>query len=161
VPDSAVPPVAVPAPSFAQREPSTEPRDVRPTPHAASFPVGYVLIGAGIVVAGATGLEYAWNRGRLNEYRSNKAALQTDIAPGRVDRVTQNNELGASINRASAVTVGLGVAAGALIAGGVVWLFLDPGARSPNDRASVRLERWVPDVVVSRDALAASWSRAW
>jgi hypothetical protein len=136
-------------------------REVAPAPHQAGFPVGYVLIGAGIAAAGVTGTEYAWNRGRVDRFHANESALRNDTSPDRRERVIRNNELADSIGRASAVTVGFGIAAGALVAGGVVWLLVDPGGKAPNERDSARLERWVPALTVSRDALAASWRGAW
>ncbi|HTQ05304.1 MAG TPA: PEGA domain-containing protein [Polyangiaceae bacterium] len=162
LPDAPLPAVVAPPPAVVTPPPEPTPPPAPPAErHAAAFPVGYVLVGAGILVAGATGIEYAWNRGRLNEYRANQAALETDTSPGRRERVIQNNDLGASINRASTVTVGLGIAAGALLAGGVTWLLVEPGVKSTNERASAPSERWVPDVVVSREGIAAGWRGTW
>ncbi len=157
---SAPPPERLPPPPLATH-PALEPHEVPPAEHAAAFPVGYVLIGAGIAAAGVAGTEYAWNHGRVERFRADEAALQNDTSPDRRDRVIRNNDLAASINRASAVTVGLGVAAGALVAGGVVWLLVEPGAKHVNERASAPVDAWVPDVVVSRNTLAASWRGAW
>lgn len=160
LPDSPpAPPAAVTAPAPA--EPPSRPRDVPAAQQGGSFPVGYVLIGAGIAAAGVAGTEYAWNRGRVERFRSNQAALQSDTSPGRNERVLRNNALADSIHRASAVTVGFGIAAGALVAGGVVWLLVEPGGKRTHERAPARLAAWVPDVVVSSDALGASWRGAW
>jgi hypothetical protein len=123
--------------------------------------VGYVLIGAGIAAAGVAGTEYAWNRGRVQRFRADQAALQNDTSADRRERVMRNDALADSIHRASAVTVGFGIGAGALVAGGVVWLLVEPGAKRDNERASARFESWLPDVVVSREQLAASWRGTW
>ncbi len=161
-PDASKPPaVAAPAPTSTQPLLPAGPHEATGAKRANPFPLGYVLIGAGLVAGGVATTEYFWNQERVQRFRANQAALQTDTSPGRRDRVMQNNALADSINRASAVTVGFGIAAGALVAGGVVWLLVEPGAKNEHERASTRLERWVPNVVVSRDALAASWRGTW
>ena len=81
-----------------------------------------MLLGAGVVTGGVAMAHYIWNAGRVRDFRSNEATLQTGTAPGRQQRQTENNELAESIDRASVVTVLLGVGAGALAAGGVTTL---------------------------------------
>jgi tetratricopeptide (TPR) repeat protein len=123
----------------------------------ASFPTGYVLIGSGVVLAGATIGHYFWNHGRVDEYRANEAALATDTSPGRSERQAANNELASSIQHASVVTVVLGAASGALVAAGTVLVVLDHKARKKD--ASARWE--LPDVAVTRDSLRLSWGGTW
>jgi hypothetical protein len=113
-----------------------------PVAEKSSFPTGYVLIGSGVVVGGVALAHYLWNAGRASDFRDNEAALQTDTAPGRRQRQLENNELAESINRASVVTVGLGVAAGVLVAGGAVWLVGFSGD-------------------ATRDSASLRWSSAW
>jgi hypothetical protein len=98
---------------------------------AASAPwrtAGYVLAGAGIA-AGVGGIvHYAWNRGRHDDWQAEQDRLSSEPPP--VDyheRAVANNELADSIGHASAVTVGLFVASGALLAGGVALVVVDPG----------------------------------
>jgi tetratricopeptide (TPR) repeat protein len=101
-----------------------EPRPIPPATAAdrSSFPLGYVLMGAGVVTGGVAVAHYIWNAGRVRDFRNDEATLQTATAPGRRQRQIENNELAESIDRASVVTVLLGVGAGALAAGGVATL---------------------------------------
>jgi hypothetical protein len=101
-----------------------EPRPIPPAPVAdrPSFPLGYVLLGAGVVTGGVAISHAIWNAGRVRDFRNNEAMLQTGTTPGRRQRQLENNELAESIDRASVVTVLLGVGAGALAAGGVATL---------------------------------------
>lgn len=105
-----------------------------PRPHADSGKsgpyrtVGYVLTAAG-VAAGVGGFaHYFWNRGRYGDWQSENDSLKNGPpSPGYYDRAVANNELADSIERAEAVTVGLFVASGVLIAGGVTLIVVDPG----------------------------------
>jgi hypothetical protein len=145
-----------PAPRSASAESRTATHD------RASFPTGYVLIGAGVVLGGVTIAHYFWNHGRYETYRANDVWLRTDAGLGHADRQVQNNELATSIQHASAVTVGLGITSGALIAAGVTWFIVDPSSAGGHDRASaenVRVE--LPRVAVTRDLLVVSWGTAW
>lgn len=152
-------PVVVKSPPVAP--PPPESREVRAAQHESRFPFGYVLIGAGVVAGGVAVTEYAWNHERVTRFHENEAALQTDTSLGRRDRVIQNDELADSIHRASAVTVGFGIGAGVLVAGGITWLLVEPGAKHERERASARVDTWVPDIVIGREALAASWRGTW
>lgn len=125
---------------------------------SAPFPTGYVLIGAGVVLGGATVAHYVWNHGRVDEYRANEAALRTDTSPGRSERQIENNELASSIQHASVVTVVLGVASGALVAAGTVLVVVDHTAPRKH-AAAPRFE--LPDVAVTRDSLRVSWGATW
>ncbi|HSU39470.1 MAG TPA: PEGA domain-containing protein [Polyangiaceae bacterium] len=123
----------------------------------ASFPTGYVLIGSGVVLGGATVAHYFWNHGRVEEYRANEAALATDTSPGRSERQAANNELATSIQHASVVTVVLGAASGALVAAGTVLVVLDQKARKKHASGGWEL----PDVAVTRDSVRLSWGSTW
>jgi PEGA domain/Tetratricopeptide repeat len=154
----ASPQVETPAPPPAAPPPAA----TTSTHEKPAFPVGYVLIGAGVAVGGIALTQYFWNHGRLDDFHANEAALQTDTSPGRRERQVENNELASSINGASAVTVGLGIAAGALVAGGVTWLFLQPSASGSSGRESaVSGPRSLPSVAVTHDSLRVSWSGTW
>jgi tetratricopeptide (TPR) repeat protein len=124
----------------------------------APFPTGYVLIGAGVVLGGATVAHYVWNHGRVEEYRANEAALETDTSPGRSERQLENNELASSIQHASVVTVVLGVASGALVAAGTVLVVVDQASHSEH-AAAPRFD--LPNVAVTRDSLRVSWGARW
>jgi hypothetical protein len=124
----------------------------------ASFPTGYVLIGSGLVLGGVTIGHYLWNHARVDEYHANEVALETDTSPGRSERQATNNELATSIQHASVVTVVLGVASGALVAAGTVFVVMDHTSQSEHAAAS-RFE--LPNVAVTRDALRVSWGGTW
>ena len=124
---------------------------------SAPFPTGYVLIGAGVVLGGVTIGHYVWNHGRVGDYHANEAALRTDTSPGRSERQVENNELATSIQHASVVTVVLGVASGALVAAGTVFVVMDHKSRK--EHAALRWE--LPDVAVARDSLRVSWGGTW
>jgi hypothetical protein len=108
---------ARPTPALEQR-----PIPAAPSADRSGFPIGYVLLGAGVVTGGVAIAHSIWNAGRVRDFRSHEATLQTSTAPGRRQRQIENNELAESIDRASVVTVLLGVGAGALAAGGVATL---------------------------------------
>jgi tetratricopeptide (TPR) repeat protein len=91
--------------------------------------LGYALAGAGAVVGGGALAHYFWNQGRHDDWEAEHARLGNGpTAPGYYDRVVANNERAASIERASGVTVGLFVASGTLLAGGVTLIVVDPGS---------------------------------
>jgi len=124
-------------------------RETAPSPNRhpqaqSSFPTGHVLLGAGVAVGIATVLHYAWNAGRNTDWQVAQTRIETGPSDGRRERQIENNALADSIDRASVVTVGLGVASGALVTGGIAWLLLEghegsgaeqgllaPGALSP------------------------------
>jgi hypothetical protein len=91
--------------------------------------VGYVLTAAG-VAAGVGGFaHYFWNRSRQGDWESEHESLKNGPpSPDFHDRAVANNELADSIEGAEAVTVGLFVASGVLIAGGVTLIVVDPGS---------------------------------
>jgi len=105
------------------------------------FPTGYVLIGAGAAVGVAALVQGLWNAGRARDWETEQASIDGDHSSGRYARQVENNELAESIDRGSVATVALTATAGALVAGGVVWLVLDEPARAkqPPERAKLRL----------------------
>jgi hypothetical protein len=91
--------------------------------------VGYVLTAAG-VAAGVGGFaHYFWNRSRQGDWESEHESLKNGPpSPEFHDRAVANNELADSIEGAQGVTVGLFVASGVLIAGGVSLIVMEPGS---------------------------------
>jgi len=128
------------------------------TGESRGFPTGYVLIGAGVVMGGVALAQGLWNAGRARDWEIEQASIDADQSFGRYQRQVANNELAESIDRGSAVTVVLTASAGALVAGGVVWLIMDPssGATSTK-RASLSLPVRLD---VARDSAALTWQGA-
>lgn len=152
-------PPAPTSPSAAAPAPSPPPARTcaERAPAASPFPTGFVLVGAGVAVGGVALGHYLWNHGRLEDFRANEAALQTDTSPGRNERLLANNALGDSIDRASVVTVVLGVSAGALLASGAAWLLVEP--RHRRERAAWAAPPF--DVRVSASSADVTWRGAW
>jgi hypothetical protein len=133
--------VAPICPKPEARPPAPAPPPARGTPTA----VGYGLVSGGAVLGVTTVLHYAWNQGRYADWSAEQAALAPERgAPGYAARQAENNELAHSIERASAVTVSLAIASGALVATGIVLIVNDaPRAaektvlRSPARRRSL------------------------
>jgi hypothetical protein len=93
--------------------------------------VGYVLSGAGVAAGVGGAVHFAWNRRRHDDWQAEQTRLSAVPPPlDYQERADANNELAASIDRASAVTVGLFVASGVLLAGGVTLVVVDPGGRN-------------------------------
>jgi tetratricopeptide (TPR) repeat protein len=110
---------------LARREPS------RPSPSALST-WGYVAGGLGIGLAATAVGHYLWNLGRYDRWRTTRSALNGQEAMADYsERQAKNNELAASIDSASRVTVSLSLGAGALVGTGVTLVILDSG-RSPS-----------------------------
>jgi hypothetical protein len=104
------------------------PRAQRETASTPWRTLGYVLAGAGVAAGVGGAIHYAWNRSRHEDWENEQARLQADPPPADYhDRAVANNELADSIDGASAVTVGLFVASGALLAGGVALVVVEPG----------------------------------
>lgn len=110
---------APPAPGGDRSAPPSSERHV-----GAATIAGYVMGGTGLALGGATLAHYLWNKGRYDDWRAAGAGLAPGTA-GYHDRQVANNDLADSIDRASTVTVGLAVASGALLAGGVTLWLLD------------------------------------
>jgi hypothetical protein len=88
---------------------------------------GFVLAGAGVAAGIGGVVHYAWNRERHADWEAEQARLTAEPPPlDYRERAAANNELADSIERASAVTVGLFVASGALVAGGLALVVVDP-----------------------------------
>jgi hypothetical protein len=169
LPAAATQPSATEQPAKNPVEPKPVPPPTEPKPEQAAneraasrFPTGYVLIGSGVVLGGVTVAQYLVNHHRVEEFRANEAALQTDVSPGRNERQAENNELADTIQRGSVVTVVLASVSGALVAAGAVLLLTDHGAGNARERASAsNVVVEVPRVAVTRDAFALSWGGRW
>jgi tetratricopeptide (TPR) repeat protein len=110
-------------------DPSHPPKHADSSASGPYHTLGYTLAGAGAVVGGGALAHYFWNQGRHDDWEAEHARLRKGpTSPGYYDRVVANNERAASIERASAVTIGLFVASGALLTGGVTLIVVDPGA---------------------------------
>jgi len=135
----AAPPAVAPAAAAKPSPPPPPPAKPRKKPAAGTGTetlVGYAALGTGIAVGGAALAHYFWNRGRYEDWKTENAALQSDpTSPGSRERQAANNELAASIEGASRVTVTLSVVGAALAASGAVLLVLgsgdDSNARPP------------------------------
>jgi len=127
---------------------------------SGGFPTGYVLIGAGAAVGVAALVQGIWNGGRARDWETEQASIDADHSSGRYARQVANNELADSIDRASAVTVALTATAGAMVAGGIVWLVLDApaAAKPPPERAKLRLP---VSLDVGRGSAALSFRGTW
>ena len=114
----------------------------------------YTLVGAGAVLGGAALGVYLWNKGRYDDWRATYLELQQQQprAPDYHDRTVRNNDLADSINHASYLTVGLAVAGGAMLAGGVaLWLV--------NRGTDTRTEE--PHRVAPVSGVVGGWGWAW
>lgn len=103
----------------------------------AKRPLAYVLGATSIVLASAALVHYAWNRGRYEDWQDAYAGYHVDPRPAR--RSTAN-ELAASVDRASRVTVALAIGAGVTLGTGTV-LFFNSSTASPAHAGSG--ERWL------------------
>lgn len=104
-----------------------------PSQHAGAQKTwGYVLGAVGLGLGAATVAHFAWNYGRYNDWNDERDAYAA--APSAEKRL-HANALGASIERASAVTIVLGVSAGLALGTGTLLVLTDassaqgPGAR--------------------------------
>jgi len=125
-PKASAPP---PPPAKAAKKPAAGP--------STETLVGYAALGTGIAVGGAALAHFFWNRSRYDNWKAEDAALKSDptSSAGERERQVANNELAASIEGASRVTVTLSVVGAALAAGGAVLLVMgsddDSNARPP------------------------------
>jgi hypothetical protein len=91
--------------------------------------------GGGLLLGLAAGGHYLWNRGRYADWRTEDAALAAPgAAPDYRERQLANNALADSIERASRVSVGMGVAGAALLSAGMLLIVLDRGEASRSGR---------------------------
>jgi len=110
------PPKPPPPPMKSLDSPESRTKQWRPV-------VGYALLGGGVALSAATLGVYLWNKGRYHDWLTEDAYLAQTPRPGDYhERTLANNEQAQSIERASGATVALGVASGALVAGGITWL---------------------------------------
>ena len=142
-------------------EPSKSSSGRRSEAHAA-FPTGYVLVGAGAAVGVAAVAHYAWNAGRNTDWQVEQARIEAHASGAGRERQIQNNALADSIKRASVVTVGLSVASGALVAGGVAWLIADGGDSAGGEQGSSSTgARFPVELAVTEHSANVAWSGAW
>ena len=127
--------------------------------------LGYSAAGVGVALGGAALGVYLWNRGRYQDWQNNNAALQQDkSALDFHGRQVANNQLADSLTRANHVILGLSVASGVLLAGGVTLWVRDrfrggTEAEASPDKAATGLSMgWAWQ---GRSAASISWSAPW
>jgi tetratricopeptide (TPR) repeat protein len=139
------------------------PQDARPESRwRTTTAVVCAVVGAGL--GGAALFVYLRNRGRYRDWQNEDAALAKD--KGGIDyypRQAANNQLADSLTRDNHLTVGLAVAGGALLAGGIASFLLDRpnGGRAEGHRAALLTGFTVG---LGSQGLAsgnASWSASW
>ena len=125
--------------------------------------LGYSAAGVGVALGGAALGVYLWNRGRYQDWQHNNAALQQD--KGALDfhgRQVANNQLADSLTRANHVILGLSVASGLLLAGGITLWGRDRSrggteAEASPDKATTGISMgWQ-----GRSSASISWSAPW
>ena len=125
--------------------------------------LGYSAAGVGVALGGAALGVYLWNRGRYQDWQHNNAALQQD--KGAIDfhgRQVANNQLADSLTRANHVILGLSVASGLLLAGGITLWVRDRSrggteAKASPDKAATGISMgWQ-----GRSSASISWSAPW
>lgn len=99
--------------------------------------LAYTLGGAGIVMASAALVHYAWNLGRYEEWQAAYAAYHEDPRPARRRAA---NDLAESVERASRVTVGLAIGGGVMLGTGTVLFFSNGASSSTRARGN---ESWL------------------
>jgi tetratricopeptide (TPR) repeat protein len=115
-------PAGAPAPVPAANAHSSQALAEEPALAREGLPdwLGYGLAATGVGLAGASVGHYLWNRGRYSQWLDRDRALQSaQGTPGYPERQRDNNALAASIERASRVTAGTAIGAGALLGMGV------------------------------------------
>jgi hypothetical protein len=88
---------------------------------------GYVVGAVGLGLGGAAAAHFAWNLGRYHDWNDEYDAYATEPS---VERRERANSLGASIERASMVTIALGLGAGLALGTGTLLLVTDGSATS-------------------------------
>jgi hypothetical protein len=121
------------------KSPLAEPADAEADSSLGTL--GYVLGGVGLVLGGVALGQYFWNRARYEQWQAEDAALGSDGTGGQDHRQRQleNNELAASIERASHWTVALSVAGGAFVASGATLLVVHASTPVAGSRDSATL----------------------
>lgn len=108
-----------------------------PRPHQLDW-LGYAVGGLGVALGGVALGHYFYNRERYQDWEAEHTKLNSDPPPDDYrERQLANNELASSIDDASRVTVGLSVASGVLVAGGVTVLVVD-ATRAPVGKPAAR-----------------------
>ena len=152
--DPAVSVIAPPIPP----PPPPPPRDLRKLAYASAA-VG-VLTGAA-----AFGI-YVWNRNQYDEWQATNRSLQM-LTPGSAayhNAAAANNARADSLATANRTIVGLSIASGVLIAGGVALYFVDRTHRQEPGRTTARgdVAAWSFDVAVGGDwSPRVAWSATW
>jgi tetratricopeptide (TPR) repeat protein len=93
--------------------------------------MAYVLAGVGVLSAGtAVGIYFA-KRGQYSDWQAGNVELQADTmgSAAYMAQATSNNSLAGSLSSANAAIIGLSIASGALVAGGVTLFFVDRAHR--------------------------------
>jgi tetratricopeptide (TPR) repeat protein len=103
--------------------------------------MAYVLTGVGVLSGGAALGVYLAKRGQYSDWQAGNAALQGDTlgSAAYMAQATSNNALAGSLNNANAAIIGLSIASGALIAGGVSLFFTDRAHRRETGQVSLGL----------------------
>jgi tetratricopeptide (TPR) repeat protein len=139
------------------------PQDARPESRwRTTTAVACAVVGAGL--GGAALFIYLRNRGRYRDWQNEDAALAKDkVGIDYYPRQVANNRLADSLTRDNHLTVGLAVAGGALLAGGIASFLFDRlnGGRAEGHRAALLTGFTVG---LGSEGLAsghASWSASW
>ncbi len=99
--------------------PVAEPSD------GAQRTLGYALGILGLGLGGAAIAHWRWNDGRYDDWKASYDAYQEQPEPGAIDAL---NERAQSIERASRVSVGLGIGAAVSLGAGAVLLLTSGGS---------------------------------
>jgi tetratricopeptide (TPR) repeat protein len=96
---------------------------------STSATLGYWLGGIGLGLGAAALGHYFWNRARFDRWQSEQKQIEGGDLAGQeyFERQSENNQLAASIERASHWTVALSVAGGALFTSGVTLVVVSEG----------------------------------
>jgi hypothetical protein len=131
---------AASSPVIAVTPVRASPKVSRESSSAVQATLGYVAIAVGAGLGGAVLAHYVWNKGRYDTWRTRHRELDgAEDQPDYDARQHRNNELSASIGRASVVTVGLGIGAGVVFGTGVVLVVAAPASPSRGSDAKASL----------------------
>lgn len=126
------PAVAPVAPERAQK--TAESAAVAEPSGGGQRTLGYALGVLGLGLGGAAVAHWRWNDGRYDDWKSAYDAYQERPEPGAIDGL---NERSQSIERASRVSVGLGVGAAVSFSAGVVLLLTSGGGSDAKSSAAM------------------------
>jgi tetratricopeptide (TPR) repeat protein len=162
-----VPPGVAPKPAAAELPaasvvaapaPAAPPRDLRRW--------AYVTAAAGAAAGAAALSVYVWNRDRYDDWQATNTSLQT-FAPGSAayhEAAAANNARADSLTTANRAIVGLSIASGVLIAGGVALYLVDRAHRREQTASTAPAggAGWSLDVAVGADwSPRLAWSATW